>query len=63
MPSINDIIGGHIKVMFDNLPAYPPDIHSCKLPALARAGAARSPSLPDVTKLAEAGPKRYAADP
>ena len=63
MPGINDMIGGHIKVMFDNLPASLPHIQSGKLRALAVAGAARSPSLPDVPTLAEAGLKGYAVDP
>ena len=62
-PAINDMIGGHIKVMFDNLPASLPHIQSGKLRALAVAGAARSPSLPDVPTLAEAGLKGYAVDP
>lgn len=63
MPGINDMMGGHIKVMFDNLPASLPHIQSGKLRALAVAGAARSPSLPDVPTLAEAGLKGYAVDP
>ena len=63
MPGINDMMGGHIKVMFDNLPASLPHIHSGKLRALAVAGAARSPSLPDVPTLAEAGLKGYSVDP
>ena len=40
---------------FDNLPASLPHIQAGKLRALAVAGAQRSPALPDVPTLAEAG--------
>ena len=62
-PAINDLLGGHIKVMFDNLPASLPHIQSGKLRALAVAGSTRSPSLPDVPTIAEAGLKGYAVEP
>ncbi|MGJ7491093.1 Bug family tripartite tricarboxylate transporter substrate binding protein [Variovorax sp. ZT4R33] len=62
-PAINDMLGNTIGVMFDNLPASLPHIQAGKLRALAVAGSARSPSLPDVPTLAEAGLKGYALDP
>lgn len=62
-PAITDMLGNTIGVMFDNLPASLPHIQAGKLRALAVAGAARSPSLPDVPTLAEAGLKGYALDP
>lgn len=62
-PAINDMLGGHIGVMFDNLPASLPHIQSGKLRALAVAGKSRSPSLPDVPTLAEAGLTGYAVEP
>lgn len=62
-PGINDMLGGHLPVMFDNLPASLPHIQAGKLRALAVAGKARSPQLPDVPTLAEAGLKGYAVDP
>ena len=62
-PGINDMLGGHLPVMFDNLPASLPHIQAGKLRALAVAGKARSPSLPDVPTLAEAGLKGYGVDP
>lgn len=62
-PGINDMLGGHLAVMFDNLPASLPHIQAGKLRALAVAGKARSPSLPDVPTLAEAGLKGYGVDP
>ena len=62
-PAINDMLGGHIAVMFDNLPASLPHIQAGKLRALAVAGKSRSPSLPDVPTLAEAGLPGYAVEP
>jgi len=62
-PGINDMLGGHLPVMFDNLPASLPHIQAGKLRALAVAGKARSPALPDVPTLAEAGLKGYGLDP
>ncbi|QPF76151.1 tripartite tricarboxylate transporter substrate binding protein [Roseateles sp. DAIF2] len=54
-PLITDLIAGQVPVAFDNLPASLPHIQSGKLRALAVAGAHRSPALPDVPTLAEAG--------
>ncbi|AGW89252.1 ABC transporter substrate-binding protein [Ralstonia pickettii DTP0602] len=62
-PAINDMLGGHITVMFDNLPASLPHIQAGKLRALAVAGRQRAPSLPDVPTLAEAGLQGYAVEP
>ncbi|HEY3047349.1 MAG TPA: tripartite tricarboxylate transporter substrate binding protein [Polaromonas sp.] len=62
-PGINDMLGGHLPVMFDNLPASLPHIKAGKLRALAVAGKTRSPSLPDVPTLAEAGIAGYEVDP
>lgn len=62
-PAINDMLGGHISMMFDNLPASLAHIKSGKLRALAVAGKARSPSLPDVPTIAEAGIRDYAVEP
>ncbi|WP_029043192.1 tripartite tricarboxylate transporter substrate binding protein [Cupriavidus sp. WS] len=62
-PAINDMLGGHVQVMFDNLPASLPHIQAGKLRALAVAGKTRSPSLPNVPTLAEAGLAGYAVEP
>ncbi|CAN5223848.1 tripartite tricarboxylate transporter substrate binding protein BugE [soil metagenome] len=62
-PIINDMLGNNIGAAFDNLPASLPQIQAGKLRALAVAGPNRSPSLPDVPTLAEAGLKGYALDP
>jgi tripartite-type tricarboxylate transporter receptor subunit TctC len=62
-PSITDLLGGTIGAMFDNLPASLPHIQAGRLRALAVAGAARAPSLPNVPTMGEAGLKGYAVDP
>ncbi|WP_425389207.1 Bug family tripartite tricarboxylate transporter substrate binding protein [Curvibacter gracilis] len=62
-PLVTDLIGGQVPVAFDNLPASLPHIQSGKLRALAVAGAQRSPALPDVPTLAEAGLNDYAVEP
>lgn len=63
VPGISDMLGGHLPSMFDNLPASLPHIQAGKLKALAVAGSERSPSLPNVPTIAEAGLKGYAVDP
>lgn len=62
-PLVTDLIGGRVPVAFDNLPASLPHIQAGKLRALAVAGAQRSPALPDVPTLAEAGLNDYAVEP
>jgi tripartite-type tricarboxylate transporter receptor subunit TctC len=54
-PLITDLIAGQVPMAFDNLPASLPHIQAGKLKALAVAGSQRSPALPDVPTLAEAG--------
>ena len=62
-PAITDMLGNNIGLMFDNLPASLPHIQAGKLRALAVAGPTRSPSLPEVPTIAEAGLKGYALEP
>ncbi|WP_375576146.1 Bug family tripartite tricarboxylate transporter substrate binding protein [Paracidovorax oryzae] len=62
-PLITDLIAGQVPVAFDNLPASLPHIQAGKLRALAVAGSQRSPALPDVPTLAEAGLAGYAVEP
>ncbi len=56
-PALIDLMGGSMDLMFDNLPSAMPHIRSGKLKALAVTSAARSPALPDVPTVAEAGGK------
>jgi tripartite-type tricarboxylate transporter receptor subunit TctC len=54
-PAVQDLIGGQVQLMFDNLPPSLPQIKAGKLRALAVTSAARAPALPDVPTLAESG--------
>jgi tripartite-type tricarboxylate transporter receptor subunit TctC len=54
-PAINDLVGGQVDVMFDNLPSSIEQVRAGNLRALAVTSAARSPALPDMPTLAESG--------
>ncbi|MBY0408945.1 MAG: tripartite tricarboxylate transporter substrate binding protein [Burkholderiaceae bacterium] len=54
-PALTDLIGGQIQFMFDSMPSATPFINSGRLRALAVTTAKRSPSLPDVPTMEEAG--------
>lgn len=54
-PAIRDLLGGHIDMMFPTLPAVLPYIRRGDLRALAVVGSHRTPALPEVPTLAEAG--------
>lgn len=54
-PAMNDLIGGHIQMFFDLLPASLPQIESRKVRALANAGATRPPALAHLPTIAEQG--------
>lgn len=59
--SMTDVIGGHTKVMFSSLVQTTPHIKSGKLRALGVGSKTRSPVLPDVPTIAEAGVPSYEA--
>jgi len=54
-PALNDLLGGHIDVLVSNLPVALPVIKSGTVVPLALTTAERSPLVPDVPTLAEAG--------
>lgn len=54
-PALQDLLGGQVQLMFDNLPPSLPHIRAGKLRALAVTSATRAPALPDVPTVAEAG--------
>jgi tripartite-type tricarboxylate transporter receptor subunit TctC len=54
-PAITDLVGGHIDMLFDNLPTALPQIKGGTVHALAVTGSARAASLPDVPTVAESG--------
>ena len=51
----SDIISGNIQLLFDSVPTMAPLIKAGMVRALATSGSTRSPILPDVPTLAEAG--------
>jgi len=54
-PAVAAAVAGHVPVVFSSTPPVVPHILEGRLRALAVTGAARSPSLPDVLTMAEAG--------
>ena len=60
-PSMNDVLGGHTKIMMSSLVQTTGHIKSGRLIALATGGKQRSPILPDVPTVAEAGVPSYEA--
>ena len=61
-PSMTDLIGGQLDVIFSNMPESIAHVKSGKLRALAIASAARHPLLPDVPTTAEAGQPQLAVE-
>ncbi|MFC4275469.1 tripartite tricarboxylate transporter substrate binding protein [Achromobacter aloeverae] len=60
-PAMTDLLGGRVDMMFNVLPQALPQVKAGKLKALAVTGAVRSPTLPDVPTMEEAGVKGYTA--
>jgi tripartite-type tricarboxylate transporter receptor subunit TctC len=54
-PAINDLVGGQVDVMFDNLPSSIEQVRAGNLRAIAVTSAQRSPAIPDKPTLAESG--------
>jgi tripartite-type tricarboxylate transporter receptor subunit TctC len=59
--AINDLIAGHVQVMFESLNSISPYARSGKVRALAVSGAKRSPGFPELPTIAEAGVPGYEA--
>ena len=51
----NDILSGQIQILFDSVPTMAPQIKAGMVRALGTSGKSRSPILPDVPTMAEAG--------
>ncbi len=58
-PALTDLIGGQVQLMFDNIPSAISQIRAGKLRALATTGPRRSPSLPELPTMIEAGLTGY----
>ena len=60
-PAVTDLLGNQVGIMFDNMPSAIQHVRSGKLIPLAVTTAKRSPELPDVPTIAEAGVPGYEA--
>ena len=60
-PMMTDLLGGHIKLTFTNIPSAHGSVASGKLRALAVASARRSPMMPDVPTASQSGLPGYEA--
>ncbi|MDB5628066.1 MAG: transporter, partial [Tardiphaga sp.] len=58
-PMVNDMLGGHIDVAFDNVPNVLQQVNAGKLRALGVSSTERSPLAESVPTLAEAGVANY----
>ena len=58
-PALADLVGGQIQLMLENIPSTLPFVKSGRLRVLAVTSKERSPSVPDVPTLDEAGLKGY----
>jgi tripartite-type tricarboxylate transporter receptor subunit TctC len=61
-PALQDLMGGQISFLFENVPTAISVIKSGKLRVLGTTGALRSPMLPDVPTLKEQGLASYVAE-
>lgn len=57
--AIQDLMGGSVDLMFDNLSSIAPHIKSGRVRILAVSGRSRSPQFPDIPTMVEAGVPGY----
>ncbi len=60
-PAVTDLLGNQIGIMFDNMPSAIQHVRSGRLVPIAVTTAKRSPELPNVPTIAEAGVPGYEA--
>ena len=58
-PALADLVGGQIQAMLLTMPAAMPFVKGGKVRAIATSGAQRSPALPELPTIAEAGVADY----
>jgi tripartite-type tricarboxylate transporter receptor subunit TctC len=58
-PAIQDVLAGHVQVMFDNVSSAIPNIKAGRLKTLGVASLKRYPALPDVPTISEQGVTGY----
>lgn len=57
--AINDLIGGQVQIMFDNVPSIGPHVKAGRVRGIAVSGPRRSPVFPEIPTVAEAGVPGY----
>jgi tripartite-type tricarboxylate transporter receptor subunit TctC len=60
-PALTDLLSGQVQVMFSSAVAMLPQVKQGRLRAIAMTGARRSPIIPDIPTVAEAGVPGYEA--
>lgn len=60
-PALNDVLGGQVPIIWDNLTSTLPHVKSGKLTAIALVNDKRIPQLPDLPTTGELGVKDYEA--
>jgi tripartite-type tricarboxylate transporter receptor subunit TctC len=60
-PALNDLLGGHISLMFGSLPAVLPQVRAGNLRALGITSIKRAAASPDIPTIDEAGVKGFDA--
>ena len=60
-PAINDLVGGHIQILFSNIPVAMPMLRAGKIRALGVTTAQRIEAAPDVPPLSDFGVKDFDA--
>ena len=61
-PAMIDLLAGNVTLLFDSIPSSLPQIRAGKLTGIAVASSRRSPVLPELPTLSEAGLAGFAAD-
>lgn len=61
-PALNDLLGGHVDMMFGTAAAVGPSLQAGTLRALGVTTAERSPALPNIPTIAESGVPNYVLD-
>jgi tripartite-type tricarboxylate transporter receptor subunit TctC len=61
-PAMADLLAGSVSLLFDSIPSALPQVRAGKLRGIAVASSRRSPVLPELPTLAEAGLAGFAAD-
>ena len=61
-PALTDLLAGNVVLLFDSIPSSLPHVRAGKLKGIAVAASRRSPVLPELPTLSEAGLTGFAAD-